>query len=100
MVPLHFLEELDQGARYVFFDYVLSTGATWKDSIGEETVWLKLDPSWAGARLYMHAMEAGEWRTEEIDRAGLETAVRVFRRTGYSPAPDEVVYFALSHEDR
>jgi len=51
-MPEQFLESLPKGDSFYFFDYYLTSGASWKGTIGDEVVTLKADSSWKGHVLY------------------------------------------------
>jgi hypothetical protein len=66
-LPLHFLRSLPGGEMFYFFDYYLTSGASWKGTIGEQTIRLEMDRSWSGHALYRHGgPEVTEGR-EELD---------------------------------
>jgi len=52
--PEQFLNALPKGEEFYFFDYYLTSGASWKGPIGEQNVVLTLDRSWNGHKLYRH----------------------------------------------
>ena len=51
-LPLAFLETIPRNEKYYFFDYYLTSGASWKDTIGEEVIQLRLHDSWQGHELF------------------------------------------------
>ncbi len=57
-LPAAFIDGLPETDYYYFFDYYLTTGASWKGTIGRETITLDLDPSWRGHRLFFSRHDA------------------------------------------
>lgn len=53
-IPEQFLNSLPKDEAFYFFDYYLTSGASWKGPIGEQNVALILDRSWNGHTLYRH----------------------------------------------
>jgi len=97
--PRAFVRTLPRANRYLFFDYVLESGASWKGSIGEESVRLRLHPSWSGARLHVYAPGPDGWSSTEFAdwESSPAAMLHVFRYEEYSPEPTHALYFALSY---
>ena len=57
-LPAAFIDGLPETDYYYFFDYYLTTGASWRGPIGRETITLELDPSWRGHKLYFSRDDA------------------------------------------
>jgi hypothetical protein len=53
-MPIDFLGSLPEGDMFYFFDYYLTSGASWKGTIGQQTIALEMDRSWSGHRLYRY----------------------------------------------
>jgi hypothetical protein len=51
-MPEHFLRTLPNGQHFYFFDYYLTSGASWKGTIGEQTIILEMDDSWSRHTLF------------------------------------------------
>ncbi|OOZ48794.1 hypothetical protein BOW39_08605 [Solemya velum gill symbiont] len=47
-ISSEWLKVLDDKKKYLFFDYILATGASWKGEIGKEEIRIHLDSSWQG----------------------------------------------------
>ncbi|MDH4205565.1 MAG: hypothetical protein OEV45_08560 [Desulfobacteraceae bacterium] len=68
-IPEQFLNSLPKGDAFYFFDYYLTSGASWKGTIGEQYVTLKLDSSWTGHKLYRNVgREILEFEKQEKGR--------------------------------
>lgn len=51
-VPTEFLGTMPAEQMFYFFDYYLTSGASWKGTIGEQTIMLEMDDSWSGHALF------------------------------------------------
>lgn len=92
-IPLWFLDQLPKGSFY-FFDYYLTSGATWAGSIGEESVSVHFGPSWKGLELHTSATKKfykapAESKTSEGDRG----TIYIYKIGNEEPA--ENLYFAI-----
>lgn len=72
-VPLAFAQSIPRDVKYYFFDYYLVSGASWKGTIGEEVITLRLDPSWKGHELLsnygfklIHPKSLDDGKTDEL----------------------------------
>jgi hypothetical protein len=88
-MPLNFLESIPQNESYFFFDYYLTTGASWKGPIGKETIFLHLHDSWHGHQLYSNHKEM--LQQTEGKKSGPLTYTYILQNT----EPVENLYFAL-----
>jgi len=90
-VPLSFLGRIPDGAFY-FFDYYLTTGASWSGPIGYEEVLLHLGPAWKGHRLYFSVSPG----PRPLSGMGKDTEMQTtYRYTLKNSEPAENLYFAL-----
>lgn len=86
-LPKEFLDSIPKDKQYYFFDYFLTSGASWKGPIGKEVVNLNLDESWSGHRLYCNL-------ESELFKSQVKNGHRyTFRLT--KKEPDKNLYFAL-----
>ncbi len=92
-LPISFLESIPHKEVFYFFDYYLVSGASWKGTIGEEVITLRLDDSWGGHKLYSNHRDkltrTGELGTGE-NNVGL-TYTYILR----DAEPTDNLYFAL-----
>jgi len=87
-LPTAFLKSIPPNERYYFFDYYLTTGASWKGTIGEEVIRLSLHDSWQGHKLFSNA------RNELIQHGkGPDGLSYVYLLRNAEPAKN--LYFAL-----
>jgi hypothetical protein len=79
--------------KFYFFDYYLVSGASWKGTIGEETIALRLDDSWQGHLLYSNQKDklvrSGESK-EEVWPVNL-----IYTYALRDAEPTVNIYFAL-----
>ena len=71
-----------------FFDYYLTSGASWKNTIGEEVIQLRLHDSWTGHQLFSNAKH----RLVQSDNGSAELLYTYSLRNA---EPEENLYFAL-----
>ncbi len=103
---------LESKKSYLFFDYVLATGASWKGPIGKEVVRIHLDPSWGKRepRLFVAPRQERQgfrWEEKagEASLRGWETDAEgkrsvVFEKSGFEPTAKDDLFFALEFRYR
>lgn len=91
-VPIQFLQKIGSGSYY-FFDYYLTSGASWAGSIGFEEVTLHFDHWWKGNLEFYSTIKKDEiaWFNQTHDSAIFMTAIYQFR----DKEPTENIYFAI-----
>lgn len=79
--------------KYYFFDYYLISGASWKGTIGEEVITLRLDNSWQGHTLYSNHKDklVRQSSPKGDDLHGILTYAYILRNA----EPTGNLYFAL-----
>jgi len=86
--PELFLNSLPKGEAFYFFDYYLTSGASWKKPIGEQRVVLRLDESWNGHKLYNHT-------GPEVNQSVKEKDGKTYNFYLLNTEPTENLFFAL-----
>ena len=79
--------------KFYFFDYYLVSGASWKGTIGEETITLRLDDSWQGDLLYSN-QKYRLVRSGDSDE-GVRSGDLTYNYTLRDADPTVNLYFAL-----
>lgn len=86
--PMGFLQTLERG-NYYFYDYFLTSGASWKGPIGRETITLHLPESWSGCQVYCSQPERLK-----------QTVPLTWTYTLTNEEPTENLYFAVPADSR
>lgn len=86
--PVDFLQTLKKG-DYYFFDYFLTSGASWKGPIGRETITLNFPVSWSGKRAHCN-------KPERL----IQTDSLTWTYTLINEEPTENLYFAVPADSR
>ena len=89
-LPTAFIDGLPETDTYYFFDYYLTTGASWHGPIGRETITLELDPSWRGHKLFFSRDDAAGAVEESTGESDLR-----HRWVLENAEPEANLYFAL-----
>ena len=90
-VPLQFLKKIDPGS-YFFFDYYLTSGASWEGSIGFEEITLHFDRWWQGLEFYSTIKKDKLAWSNRIFKPNIPTTV-TYRFQDKEPT--ENIYFAI-----
>lgn len=90
-VPIQFLQKINTGS-YFFFDYYLTSGASWAGSIGFEEITLHFDRWWQGLEFYSTIKEDKlDWSNKTQNPNTPITVTYQFR----DKEPTENIYFAI-----
>lgn len=108
-IPEKFSQPLDAELDYVFFSYILASGASWRGSIGREVVRVTLDKSWGNTPVDLYRMMGNELQGVTDPRDTVETisaeawnagedglSAVVFERENFEPGEDDNLHFALA----
>ena len=89
--PIQFLQKIHTGS-YFFFDYYLTSGASWAGSIGFEEITLHFDRWWQGLEFYSTIKEDKlAWSNRTFKPNTPTTVTYQFR----DKEPTENIYFAI-----
>ncbi|MBW1775116.1 MAG: hypothetical protein JRJ82_19855 [Deltaproteobacteria bacterium] len=88
-LPLAFLKTIPRNEKYYFFDYYLTSGASWKDTIGDEVIQLRLHDSWQGHELFSNYKY-------KLVRSGTVPDELTYTYILRNAEPAENLYFALA----